>query len=75
MVSLEHAQSGCTHRIFALVDEVEYLDDHRVLKKLRHVHLVHDIKTVLSLGGVEDRLAHELVEDENVVLLLKVLHD
>ena len=44
-----------------------------MLKKLLHVHLVHDIKTVLSLCHMEDWLTHELVKNQDVILLLKVV--
>jgi hypothetical protein len=42
-----------------------------MLKKLLHVHFVHDIKTVFSLCHVKDRLSHEFVQHQNVVLLLE----
>jgi hypothetical protein len=42
-----------------------------MLKELLHVHLVHNVKTILSLSHVEDGLGHELVQNQNIVLLLK----
>jgi hypothetical protein len=42
-----------------------------MLKKSLHVHLVHNVKAVLFLGHVEDRLRHKLVQHKDVVLLFK----
>ena len=44
-----------------------------MLKELLHVHFVHDIETILSLSHMENWLTHELVKNQNVVLLLEIV--
>jgi hypothetical protein len=42
-----------------------------MLEEGLHVHFVHDIQAVFSFGHVQDWLGHELVQDQDVVLLLE----
>lgn len=43
-----------------------------MLQKLGHIHFAHYIETVLFFSEMKDRLAHEFVENEDIVLKFKV---
>ena len=79
-VHFKHAIAGLaqverthTDGVLALIDQVYNLHNYRVLQELLHVHLVHDVQAVFHLRQVQDGFAHELMQHQNIVLLLKVL--
>lgn len=42
-----------------------------MLQESLHVHLIHDIKAILSLNHMQNRLWHEFVKNQDIVALLK----
>jgi hypothetical protein len=44
-----------------------------VLRQLLHIHLEHNVKTILLLSHVNDGLHHLLCKDLNVILLFEIL--